>query len=79
MSADSPRTPGRWVALATLAVSAALFLTALFGIASIDPGGADAAAPAPPPSSRGVTIQEDGRDPDCPRRHEQQRERGVTS
>jgi hypothetical protein len=37
---------GRFAALATLALSIALFATALLGIAAIDPT-ADAAAPAP--------------------------------
>ncbi len=78
---DSSSRAGRIAALATLAVSAALFLSALFGIASIDPG-ADAAAPVPSPPTRSVSIQDDGRDPDCPEREQQQRERrdrGVSS
>ena len=45
MSGSEPSRAGRLAALATLAVSAALFLTALFGISSIDPG-ASAAVPA---------------------------------
>jgi hypothetical protein len=78
---DSPSRAGRIAAFATLVVSAALFLSALLGIASIDPG-ADAAAPAPSPPTRSVSIQDDGRDPDCPERDKQQRDQrdsGVSS
>ena len=39
---------GRIAALATLVVSAALFASALFGIASIDTGDSGAVAPAKP-------------------------------
>jgi hypothetical protein len=66
---DHPSRAGRLTALATLAVSAALFVTALFGISSIDPS-ADAASPAralPPVENisldPGNTAQ---RDDDCP-------------
>jgi hypothetical protein len=80
-SAQTSRA-GRVAALATLAVSATLFLTALLGIASIDPGGADAAAPVPNTPTRTVSIEDDVRDPDCPLREQRQRKRaepGVTS
>jgi pectin methylesterase-like acyl-CoA thioesterase len=66
---------GRIAAIATLAASAALFVTALLGIASIDPN-ADAAAPAPrdvpaeqqqlvpPPHS--ISLAPTGGRDDCP-------------
>ena len=79
--ASTPRF-GRAAAIATLVVSAALFVTALLGIASIDPS-ADAARPATPAApARSVSIEDDRRDPDCPERQERQRERrdrGVSS
>ena len=70
MSGDPPSRAGRVTALATLAVSAALFLTALLGISSIDPS-ADAAAPAralPPTESISLDPgRDDGRrNGDCP-------------
>jgi hypothetical protein len=72
MSGDPPSRAGRLTALATLAVSAALFLTALFGISSIDPS-ADAASPAralPPVENISLdpskTDRRDG--DDCPGR-----------
>ena len=72
-SEDSSRA-GRLAAIATLAVSAALFATALLGIASIDPS-ADGARPAhttpaqpatPPASSVSLDIKRDG---ECPWQH----------
>ena len=73
----------RIAAVAAFVVSAALFLTALLGIASIDPGGADAAAPAPTPTrSVLVELPDAGRDGDCPWREQQRqhrREHGVSS
>jgi hypothetical protein len=69
MSGDHPSRAGRLTALATLAVSAALFVTALFGISSIDPS-ADAAAPAralPPAESISLDPGDKAqRDDDCP-------------
>ena len=67
---DQPSRAGRLAALASLAVSASLFMTALFGIASIDPG-ADAATPAralPPAKSVSLdrTAADRHRDGDCP-------------
>lgn len=60
---------GRLTALATLVVSATLFLTALFGIASIDPS-ADAASPASGPTLHEISLDEkrDGASErhDCP-------------
>ena len=62
---------GRIVAVATLLVSAALFLTALFGIASIDPGSSAAspAKPATPASGRTVSLQHRRAHDDCPWRN----------
>ena len=79
---DNTARASRIAAVATLVVSAALFVTALFGIASIDTG-ADTAGPAAPAApARSVSIRDDGRDPDCPERDKQQGERrkpGVSS
>ena len=77
---EQPSRAGRLAALATLAVSAALFLTALFGISSIDPG-ASAATPAhglPPTESISLdpAPTDQARDDDCPFRH---RDRGASS
>ena len=69
---------GRLTAVATLAVSAALFLAALFGIASIDPS-ADAASPAGGPSIHNVAFPKTGgaaedRRRDCPfKKHDRSR------
>jgi hypothetical protein len=76
---------GRVAAIATLAVSAALFLTALFGIASIDPS-ADAAAPArttpaepDTPPARSVSLDR-AHAGDCPgHRHRAVAARGIAS
>ena len=54
---ENPSRAGRLTALATLAASGALFLTALFGIASIDPS-ADAAAPAGGPSIHNISLDQ---------------------
>jgi hypothetical protein len=54
---EHPSGAGRLTALATLLVSATLFLTALFGIASIDPN-ADAASPAGGPSLHEISLDE---------------------
>jgi hypothetical protein len=67
---DHPSRAGRLAALATLAVSASLFLTALFGISSIDPG-ADVSTPArglsPTQSiSLDPAATDRGHDGDCP-------------
>lgn len=77
---------GRFAALAVLATSFALFLTALSGIASIDPG-ASAAGPAgtlnPPPSAHEVKLDEQRRQEseqrDCPWRHKDAKRSDVTS
>ena len=75
---------GRLTAFAGLAASAALFMTALSGIATIDPS-ADAAAPQPSPAAT-HSISDEARDRggdwrdarDCPWRHERPG-RDVTS
>jgi hypothetical protein len=61
---------GRVTAIATLAVSAALFLTALFGIASIDPSADAAPAPTTPaepdvPPASSVSLDR-GHAGECP-------------
>jgi hypothetical protein len=79
---DTTARAGRIAALATLIVSAALFVSALLGIASIDTGADTAGSAAPAAPTRSVSIKDDGRDPDCPERDQQQRERrerGVSS
>jgi hypothetical protein len=53
---ENPSRAGRLTALATLAVSATLFMGALFGIASIDPN-ADA-APGISPTLHEVSLPE---------------------
>jgi hypothetical protein len=64
---------GRIVAVATLVVSAALFVSALFGIASIDPSGGSSAAspakPATPASGQTVSLQHSRSHDDCPWRN----------
>ena len=66
---DTPSRAGRLTALATLGVSASLFLAALLGIASIDPA-ADAAAPARPvPVTESISLAPPAADRDegdCP-------------
>jgi hypothetical protein len=64
-SGDEHSSPiGRIAAIATLAVSVALFATALLGISAIDPN-ADAAVPATPAVTHSISL--DGqRDRDCP-------------
>ena len=54
---ENPSRAGRLTALATLAASAVLFVSALLGIASIDPS-ADAASPAPTPVLQGISLDE---------------------
>jgi hypothetical protein len=54
---ENPSRAGRLTALATLAASGALFLAALFGIASMDPS-ADAASPAGGPSIHNISLDE---------------------
>ena len=57
MSGDGhPSRTGRLTALATLAVSATLFVSALFGIASIDPGANASAPAAPPPAGQSISL-----------------------
>ena len=72
MSGDRPSRAGRLTALATLAVSAALFLTALLGISAIDPtadaGGFDRPAAPAESISLAPASTDGGRDGDCPRR-----------
>jgi hypothetical protein len=80
---------GRVAAIATLAASAALFLTALLGIASIDPDAGAAAPGTTPvpaqqaPPARSVSLEHADapasatRDRDCPRRDK--RASGVSS
>jgi hypothetical protein len=63
---------GRVAAMATLVVSAALFVTALFGIASIDPSGSGAATPAEhaaPARGRTVSLEPKRSHDDCPWRN----------
>jgi hypothetical protein len=63
---------GRIAALATLVVSAALFMTALFGIASIDPSGSGAATPASSAAvepGMTVSLQPKRSHHDCPWRN----------
>jgi hypothetical protein len=63
---------GRIAALATLVVSAALFASALFGIASIDTGDSGAAAPAKPAApaaGRTVSLERKRSHDDCPWRN----------
>jgi hypothetical protein len=71
-SEETSRT-GRFVALATLVVSAALFATALFGIASIDTGGTSGAAtpatPAGQSAGRTVSLERKRSHDDCPLRN----------
>ena len=67
---ENPSRAGRLTALATLAVSAALFAGALFGIATIDPN-ADAASPAGGPTIHNVSLDDRNGDGtrdrrDCP-------------
>jgi hypothetical protein len=66
---DHPRA-GRLTALTALFVSAALFMTALFGIASIDPGSGAAAPGGGGPSIHNITIDQKRGDRhdrrDCP-------------
>jgi hypothetical protein len=76
---------GRLAAIATLAVSAALFLTALFGIASIDPS-ADAAQPVPTTPAepdgapaRSVSLDVTKHSGDCPWRRNGAGASGVAS
>ena len=77
---------GRFAALAVLATSFALFLTALSGIASIDPG-ASAAGPAgtltPAPAGQEIKLDEqrqlDSERRDCPWRHKDAARSDVTS
>lgn len=69
---DRPSRAGRLTALATLAVSAALFLTALFGISAIDPAADAASPPSALPATESISLDpaatDHGRDGDCPRR-----------
>jgi hypothetical protein len=62
---------GRIAAFATLVVSAALFVTALVGIASIDTGSSAAtpAKPATPASGRIVSLEPERSKDDCPWRN----------
>ena len=79
MSGDGhPSRAGRLTALATLAVSATMFLTALFGIASINPA-ADASGPATPvPATKSISLDPavvgSERDHDCPWRGDGKRD-----
>ena len=77
----SPRL-GRFAAPAGLAVSAAMFLTALSGIASIDPAATAASRATPPPAVRDVSLDRDGSRSsdrrDCPWRSKSAAKRGVT-
>jgi hypothetical protein len=78
---------GRLGAPAALVVSAALFLTALSGIAAIDPGARAAAARAPltpVPAAHDVSLdphaQSSSQRRDCPLRHKHvTQQRDVTS
>lgn len=68
MSDDHPSRAGRLTALTTLAVSAVLFVTALAGIATIDPG-ADAPPVVPMPATESISLDAGPRDRDhrdCP-------------
>lgn len=76
---EYPSRAGRLTALATLAVSATLFATALFGIAAIDPNAGSAAPLAPVPSGESISLDpgpgdRDARD--CPWR-DRKRDRGA--
>ena len=68
---ENSTSTGRLTALATLAASGALFLAALFGIASIDPN-ADAASPAGGPAIHNISLDQKrdaaGERRDCPYR-----------
>lgn len=72
MRGEETSRTGRIAAFATLLVSAALFGTALFGIASIDTGASSAATPAKPatPASGSIVslVPERSQD-DCPWRN----------
>ena len=77
---------GRLGAPAALAVSAALFLTALSGISSIDPAARAAGAGsqlAPVPAAHGVSLDGQGRRSsqrrDCPWRHKHAAQGDLTS
>jgi hypothetical protein len=72
---DQPSRAGRLTALAILAASAVLFLTALLGIATIDPN-ADAAAPPSTPAVHNISLDHKRNSAperrDCPWRKQQQ-------
>ena len=74
---------GRFAAPAGLAVSAALFVTSLSGIASIDPGAQAATSAAPQvPSVHDVSLdgkRERGDRRDCPFRDADKPHRDITS
>jgi hypothetical protein len=68
---ENPSRAGRITALATLMASAVLFVSALFGIATINPS-ADAASPAGGPTIHNISLDEKrdgaGERRDCPYR-----------
>jgi hypothetical protein len=86
MNGEHTSRLGRVGAPAALVVSAALFLTALTGIAAIDPGARAAAARAPltpAPAAHDVSLdqqrQRSSQRRDCPWRHKHAAARDFTS
>jgi hypothetical protein len=81
MSGDRHPNAGRFTALATLVASGALFLTALFGIASIDPSGGSVAPAGGTPTIHSISLDQKtrGHKRDCPFKKHDRSQNGESS